>query len=234
MTAYSDMRSVIATRRGHSSRRVALALGAGLLAVTALGFLAIERGGSSAAVRSADASASAQADGTRFAATMKQLLGQVAEAPVRRRPWSKDGVEVLSRVRAGEVWRLGYEDARDHSCWALAAPHVGQEGSCGTHAQIRQQAVLLSGGSRHELRHPSRLTGLVVYGLVSPGVRSLRLRLSDCSVLSLSLAFRPLVWAFVPRGKLARGVLPVAYSAALSDGRTIRRALGPAPACAGR
>lgn len=140
--------------------------------------------------------------------TFRRLVAEALDAPALPGGWARGNLRVLSRRVSGEgVWRLAYLETRERICWALLVPRVTQEGSCGGLADVRRRPFIVYTGT-----DPSGVE--VVYGLVSPKVASLRLRLSDCSESRVSLGGRPLFWTLLPRGAAARS-----YRVALRGGR---------------
>ena len=113
----------------------------------------------------------------------------------------------------------------------LTRSNLLADGSCGNSRQLTPRPVLVYAGSRPDPRHPRRIGETVVYGMVSPAVRALRLGLSDCSTALLSLDVRPLFLVFVEHAKLRRGASPTSVTATLSSGRTVRHSLAPRDAC---
>ena len=167
-----------------------------------------------------------------------QLYEEVGNA-ARRAPgaaglWSSGQVDVLTAMSSGGRWRLAYGATPRRTCLVLVLPNLLSDGSCGYPARLAPRPVLVSAGSRPGPGGADRPADTVVYGMVSPRVRELRLQLSDCSVMPLSVDARPLFLAFLSRAKLAKGVSPLNLTATLASGRSVRRPLaapGAARSC---
>ena len=140
-------------------------------------------------------------------------------------------VRVLTAATSRGLWRLAYGHTSRRRCLVLVLPNLLADGSCGNSRQLTPRPVLVYAGSRPDPRHPRRIGETVVYGMVSPAVRALRLGLSDCSTALLSLDVRPLFGVFVEHAKLRRGASPTSVTATLSSGRTVRHSLAPRDAC---
>jgi hypothetical protein len=157
---------------------------------------------------------------------LRALATEAQHASGPSRVWSRGRVRVLSKVVLGEVWRLAYIEASGRTCFLLLVPRTTQEGTCGLRADISRRQLLIYTGARPSRNDPSRMDGLVVYGLASKAVRSLRLELSDCSTIPVALAARPLFWVFLPREKLAHRVVPTSFVLSLRERRVVHSRLG--------
>jgi hypothetical protein len=120
-------------------------------------------------------------------------------------------VRVLTEIVAGKPWRLAYGETRNEICWLLVVPQTVRDVTCGRAAEVQRRQLLIYAGARLDDEDPARVDGYVVYGWVAPTVQSLRLTLSDCSTLPVSLATRPLFWAFVSSRKLTEQALPIRF-----------------------
>jgi hypothetical protein len=214
-------------RRGGVPRRFALGLAGAALVALAAGLVWALGFGSKTSPASVG-----QAQGDPLSHQLFDLVAKTAKrAPGMTGLWSHGNVRVLTATRSGGLWRLAYGHTSRRRCVVLVLPNLLADGTCGNAKQVSPRPVLVYGGSRPDPRHPRRVGETVVYGMVSPAVRTLRLGLSDCSTTSLSLGARPLFLAFVEQAKLRRGASPTSLTATLSDGRTVRRSLAPRDAC---
>jgi hypothetical protein len=165
------------------------------------------------------------------AALAKLGLG-AEQAPKSSSVWSRDRLRVLSRRVHGNTWRLALFDGRARLCWLLLVPRTTREGTCGRRSDVRKHQLLIYMGAQPDPRRPSTWLGFVVYGLVSTGVRSLAVTLSDCSALPVPLSSRPLYWAFLPQQKIGNKVAPIGFVLQLRSGRRIHGRLMPLRASA--
>ena len=148
-------------------------------------------------------------------------------AEARRSAPPSPGERFLKRSFAGATWHLASSDRERTICFVLVVPRTSDEGTCGAQAQFRKQNLVLYTLARKTGR-PRHSTLVVVYGWVTPRVRHLGLRLSDCSRLAVALGSRPLFWRFVPVSLLRRGIYPTGFVATLNGqeeirGRLVRR-----------
>lgn len=151
--------------------------------------------------------------------TFRKLAAAAREAPPGSPDWSRGKLRVLSKRVWGEgVWRLAYLETSTWICWALLVPRVTQEGSCGRRAAVRRRPLIVYTGSNPSSVSPGRPSDFVVYGLISPRVRSLRLLFSNCMEAPVSLRNRPLFWALVRR----TNIVTSGYVAVLRGGRVLR------------
>jgi len=131
----------------------------------------------------------------------------------------------LTHFDSGGLWTLSAVAGRKWFCLALNIPHTLIDSSCAVRAQIKSEQVLAYPRATPG-RHGVGTSAYVVYGVVSPTVRSLTLRLSDCTTVPVSLEARPLFWAFVSPVKLADHIVPTRFAAA-TNSRAIREPLEP-------
>ena len=137
----------------------------------------------------------------------RELVDRLASAA---RGVPERGVRQFTHVTSTGRWTLGSAGAGKWFCFALGVPRTTIESSCATRTQIVRQKLLVYGGAVPRTRG-SGWAAYVVYGVVSPLVQHLTVKLSDSTSLSVKLSKRPLFWVLVPAAKLARRVLPIAY-----------------------
>ena len=129
-------------------------------------------------------------------------------------------------------WILASTRTSGQVCFALALVGTTLESTCATRAQLAGRPLLVSTGNEPRVSGHG-WSDSVVYGFVSPDVRSLAVRLSDCTTLAARFSTRPLFWVFVPRAKLARRILPVGYVARIGP-QVVRGELRPMSSPSGR
>jgi hypothetical protein len=187
------------------SRRFDRARQSVALRFTLAAVLALAAAGSFAALRSSGGVAAAPQAAPPSLRLVRQLV-RAAEKP---------GSDVRRLTHDG--WRFAWARRRGLTCWVLIAPSRVHDGTCGRDAEVKAQPFLVY----------SQVTpaAAVVYGVVSPAVRALRLVLSDCSILRVGLSSRPLFWSFVPRRKLRAGARPVRLQVRFRAGRTVETSL---------
>jgi hypothetical protein len=148
-----------------------------------------------------------------------RLAAEAQRTPSSSKVWSNGSIQVLNHVIDGDTWRFVNANRAGRTCWLLLVPQVGTQGSCGPSREVERRPLVINSGARPDNREPSGWNGYVVYGRVSPAVRSLRLALTDCTALDVRLATRPAFWAFVPEEKLRRHALPNGFILNLSGHR---------------
>jgi hypothetical protein len=150
-----------------------------------------------------------------------RALSAEARHPIRS---SAVGGIHLQRSYDGDVWRFAYFNRGRLACWVLVVPRRSSEGTCGTRAQLAARALEVYAVSR-----TGRSGTTVVYGWLSPRVRKLSLRLSDCSDLRVSIRTRPIFWTFIPMTRPSGRTLiyPTEFSATLAGGGIVRRQFAP-------
>lgn len=187
-------------RRRFDRARQSVALRFTLAAVLALAAV-----GSFAALRSSGGVAAAPQAAPPSLRLVRQLVRATEEPGGDAHGLTHDG------------WRLAWARRRGLTCWVLITPSRLHDGTCGRNDEVVAQPFLV-------YSQISRAAA-VVYGVVSPAVRALRITLSDCSTLGVGLSSRPLFWSFVPRRKLTAGARPVRLEVRFRDGRTAATSL---------
>jgi hypothetical protein len=163
---------------------------------------------------------------------LANLATVAKQAPSNSETWSNGRIRVLSHVIDGETWRLVQASRGEETCWLLIVPHAEKEGTCGARNDVARRPIFVSAGARASNRAASGWDGYVVYGLVSRKVSSVRITLTDCSALRVTLSSRPTFWVFVPQSALMKNVLPSGFIVTLTH-REVRgtlRPLGPGSA----
>jgi hypothetical protein len=97
-------------------------------------------------------------------------------------------------------------------------------------SQVAQEQLLIYPGAEPP-KTGKRPVGYAVYGIASATVKSMSLKLSDCTRIQVQFDRRPYFWAFVAAPKVAEGIVPVAVTFK-TNSRTISgplTTLGPPP-----
>jgi hypothetical protein len=136
------------------------------------------------------------------------------------------GVTQITHDTSTGAWSLDADKAGPWICFGLDVPReeIG-ESNCALRSQVAKEKLLIYPGAEPP-KTGKRPVGYAVYGITASTVKSLTLKLSDCTRMHVQLDKRRLFWAFVPDAKVARGILPVAV-AARTDSKVIREPLPP-------
>jgi hypothetical protein len=145
---------------------------------------------------------------------------------------SEPGVRLFRHNGPGGHWILASASMNGEVCFTVALVGTTLETSCATRAQLTGRPPLVYSSAKPSASGHG-WDGYVVYGLVPANVDKLAVNLSDCTLRAVDLSTRPLFWAFVPRAKLARNILPVGY-VAFTARRAIAGQLRPAGIPSGR
>ena len=157
-----------------------------------------------------------------------RLISELASAargiPVR-------GVTQITHDTSTGVWSLDADKAGPWICFALEVPReeIG-ESNCTRRSQVAKEQLLIYPGAEPPTTG-KRPVGYAVYGTTSATVKSVSLKLSDCTRMQVPVDKRPFFWAFVAAPKVAEGIVPVAVIAR-TDSRIISgplTTLGPRP-----
>jgi hypothetical protein len=140
-------------------------------------------------------------------------------------------VTQITRDSSTGVWSLDADKAGQWICFALDVPReeIG-ESNCALRSRVAKEQLLIYPGAEPP-KTGKRPVGYAVYGIASATVKSVSLKLSDCSRMQVKLNRRPFLWAFVPASKIAEGIVPVAVTTR-TNSRAIREplsTLGPLP-----
>jgi hypothetical protein len=116
-----------------------------------------------------------------------------------------------------QTWKLASARSGDLICLTLTVPGEVSEGSCTPTQVLAERIVVPQVGRRRFQPTTNRRDVVVVYGLVSAAVRSLRLGLSDCAQVGIEVRANGMFWKLVTQ----RGPrLPTVLEAVLRTGET--------------